>query len=787
MNTSIFCCASGTIANGHLEIDGTLFKVRGTPEIGNGIWSFVPITDSSGLITSLSDVTRIEELKHNYCVGRVTQFSKRGTALIKISEQCKLTVFGTHILKVGVMTELQLEIKNSQLHVVSADSNSRFELEVKHKETSTLINLDKNWAAKLELQIREEYPEIELLKPVIRLGTIEWDGKLQERKIRIQSTVGSQALSFHEFTNPNIDSEPYSEESKNITLKVTPLGAARSIGASCFKVEIGNYEIVLDAGTRPKGNNPLPAFEQLKNPNLILITHAHQDHIGALPVLHSMFPTAPMVCTPPTREIARVMLSDCLKVQQLNEDFEPLFNESELQQTLLHLETEPVDSEFEPLPGLKVRFINAGHIVGAACIHLKLANRSLLYTGDYNTANSRTTVGLKLKDLPTSDILITEATYGASSHSKRNEQESELVANIASIVKAGGNVLIPAFALGRAQEIILTLKTSPFFPSDIPVFLDGLVRAVTDVFAENLQFLPDTIRNLAKTSKTAPFADDIKVIPITDPKQRPLALAKPSVMIASSGMLTGGASVYYAQALLERENAGIFFSGYTDEESPGRLLQEMKTGEVITIDGRDYLVRAQVKKFNLSAHVDRVGIGQVIAQVKPKHLILIHGNSDALHDLATNSSLQKHYIVHIPGIGEVIEYGTFPEFITNNTKIALTHEKQIELEIVTEHDGAWIKVPKKVVDSDPRWQTLGMHSAVRAKWHHNTLVLLPITTKSIATKKAKNQESDCCAKCTYFKSGFCRSEESSLYEMPVDPYGICEEFNLIFSQLREKS
>ncbi|MHC5932423.1 MBL fold metallo-hydrolase, partial [Nostoc sp.] len=151
-------------------------------------------------------------------------------------------------------------------------------------------------------------------------------------------------------------------------LRVTPLGAARSIGASCLRVEIGNYEIVLDAGTRPKGSNPLPAFEYLENPNLILITHAHQDHIGALPVLHSMFPTAGMICTPGTREIARVMLSDCLKVQQNNEDYEPLFDETELQQTLLQLDTQPIGAEFEPLPGLKVRFINAGHIVGAACI-----------------------------------------------------------------------------------------------------------------------------------------------------------------------------------------------------------------------------------------------------------------------------------------------------------------------------------------------------------------------------------------------------------------------------------
>ncbi|WP_341531696.1 MBL fold metallo-hydrolase (plasmid) [Nostoc sp. UHCC 0302] len=577
---------------------------------------------------------------------------------------------------------------------------------------------------------------------------------------------------IHEFSQPQVQLE----DSQSDLLRVTPLGAARSIGASCFRVEIGNYEIVLDAGTRPKGSQPLPAFEHLKNPNLILITHAHSDHIGALPVLHSLFPACPMICTPGTREIAQVMLSDCLKVQQRNEDFQPLFDETELRETLFRLETQPIGVEFEPLPGLKVKFINAGHIVGAACIYLQYGNRTILYTGDYNVANSRTTEGLQLHDLPTADVLITEATYGASIHPNRKQQETELVQAVLEIVKSGGNVLIPAFALGRAQEIILALKTSAkFSQTNIPIYIDGLVRAITDVFSEHLNFLPKAVQNLATIGRTPPFIDGVRVIPITEPEERPLALAKPSVIIASSGMLTGGASVYYAQTLLERENAAIFISGYTDEESPGRLLQEMQTGETVTIDEKDYTVKAQIRKFNLSAHTDRVGIGQVIAKVAPRHLILVHGSFSALNDLA-RTDLQKHYIIHIPRVGESVEYGVMPTFISEATQIELNKPKVIELEIVSEHDGAWIRVPRDVVDSDPRWQALSTVGNIRAKWNNSSLILMPLRPQFLALDKAKESLNDCCAKCQFLQDELCCSQQSPLYGFTVDPQGICPEF-----------
>ena len=794
MNTmSIIWCLSGTIESNVLTVGGdenNPIKIRNPNSVGSGIWKCVPITSSTGQVASIDIVEELAQEEASFCVGRVTVSGKNGTVLVKISPNRKITFKSAIKLIVGDIYKLEFECRDMELHITTAISLASPIPEQKQIESVELddeeetddepddeptLSLEQRWRLKLEPLINEQFPNFMLTKFTARNSVLEWEG-LSDAKTttRIQGAVGSTTLDIHSWNN----SYPLrnSALSKPDFLRVTPLGAALSIGASCFKIEIGDYEIVLDAGTRPKGSKQLPAFELLANPNLILISHAHQDHIGALPVLHRLFPAAPTICTPGTRLIAQVMLSDGLKVSQKNEDFEPLFDQIDLDKALFRLETQPIGVEFHPLPGLTVKFINAGHIVGAACIYLQYGNRSLLYTGDYNTTNSRTTTGLKLQELPLSDVLITEATYGSSIHKSRKQQETELVAAVWDVVKVGGNVLIPAFALGRAQEIILALKTSSQIrDSKIPIYIDGLVRSVTDVFSDNLNLLPESVNNLAKCTGIEPFCDGMQVIAISDRSQMPLAMAKPSVIIASSGMLTGGASVYYAEVLLERSNAAIFISGYTDEESPGRLLQDMRQGEVVTVADKELTVRAQIRRFNLSAHPDKVGIGGVIAAVKPRHLILVHGSPQNLRDLAS-SDLQKNYIVHVPRVGETIDYGEMPNQIGNATKTALNYANEIELEIVAERDGAWIRVPQSVVDDDPRYAYLAQSGSVRAKWHHSTLVLLPVTPQSLALSKAKETENDCCAKCQFMINGLCQSSDSPLFQIDVDPLGVCASF-----------
>jgi Cft2 family RNA processing exonuclease len=773
-------------------------------------WQVLPLTESTGNIVKLELLSKVDAYYQNldscYLVGEIRQVSKKNTHFVIDINRSNLSLKPTITqalpnMKMGQTWEVEAErdglvikllagkllaegeiISNNINSSLSAGNNS-------HRKKVINGNLVKELTeiAQKALIDRTSILNWNLSSPIKRNKLWEWEARStiengqNPTKARVQINSSTMAIEVYQIPDSLSTKTAITDDSEHLeTLSVTPLGAARSIGASCFQVRIGPYEIVLDAGTRPKGDNPLPAFEYLNNPNLILISHAHQDHIGALPIFHRKFPATKMICTTGTREIAHIMLQDCLKVQQANnEDFEQLFDEYHLAQTLLHLETQPIARDFQPLPGLTVRFINAGHIVGAACIYLKYGERSLLYTGDYNTTSSRTTDGLKLADLPVADMLITESTYGADVHPSRKNQETELLKAITDVVQKGGNVLIPAFALGRAQEIILAIRTNALFhSSQIPVYIDGLVRPVTEVFQDNLDLLPNAIRNFVNNGGQAPFFstnENSQIVPINNPSDRPLAIGSPSVIIASSGMLTGGASVYYAKVLLERENAAIFISGYTDEESPGRFLQSLQQGDRITLDGQEIHVKATIRKFNLSAHADKVGLTQVIHKVSPKHLILIHGSKTALHELSKTGDLRDKYWIHIPDIGESITYGIPPEHLSQSQINRLELPREYEINIEGEVEGAWLKLPEEMLN-DPRWQSLSSNGIIRAKWTKEGLMLQPISNRSLFISLAKDSGQDCCAVCAYFTTGNCGHVDSSLYNLRVDPRSKCLEF-----------
>jgi len=787
--------------------DGTQLRVIPNPKDypdKQVLWHLMPTIDSTAIISNVRVLgsSPLESEQHDggkcVLVGKVLQVSKRQQVVLFLVEQpsgkqLKITLTNPEPrMKAEQVWSVKAFLVDNKLQITEAAPLSPIEEPENDDFPPETASAPKLILAAPSPPTQKAIEAIALSTGVdgweLRTTTRrncgwEWEAihPHEGRKARIAVAQGQYQVYEYNSNIAPITTSPDTER-----LVVTPLGAARGIGASCFRVEIGPYEVVLDCGTRPKGCDPLPALEYLDKPNLLVVSHSHNDHLGGVPVFHSRFPAARMICTPGTREIAHVMLTDCLKFQQRNEDSEPLFDEVDLERTLFHLETEPIGHDFEPLPGLKVRFINAGHIVGAACIYLQYSERSLLYTGDYNTASSRTTVGLKLADLPEADVLITESTYGGDTHPARKNQETALLSAIASVVQAGGNVLIPAFALGRAQEILLALRTSAIFQKlDVPIYVDGLVRAVTDTFRENLDLLPLPVQNMVNNSGTEPFTDEKSkpvVRAISRPQERPLAMAKPSVIIASSGMLNGGASVYYAKTLLERDNAAVFISGYTDEESPGRLLQNLKTGDVIELDGQEVTVRAQIKRFNLSAHADKLGLTQVIAKVNPKHLILVHGSPDALHELARTGDLRDKHYVHIPRVGDKIEYGVVPENLRGSHQARIEAAQEFEVEVVSETEGAWIRIPESVVESDPRWQILAGNGVLRAKWDGVALRLFAATEQKLMMEQAILSASasgkDCCARCQYYEqnTSCCRCFDSPLEGRVVDPSGYCLEY-----------
>ncbi|PSB56369.1 MBL fold metallo-hydrolase [Chamaesiphon polymorphus] len=795
--------------------DGCQFRAAplGDLSIGSGSrqWCVIPIMQTDGNITRLQIVEEQSpgalEGDRFVCVGRTNQVSRKHNSVsLKIERPGEPTIRPTLFnpppqVKSGQIWQVIAQRVGMTLNIVEATQLDGPEVaEVAPKSLTSAApktvqeprNLDRQKTPEITAIARaalNQERDWELVLTRVKEPIWEWDARsLVPTEARARVQVNSRTHVARVFVYPQSGSgergEVTSDETNNYLdrLSVTPLGAARGIGASCFRVQIGPYEIVMDSGTRPKGSDPLPAFELLERPDLILITHAHLDHIGALPIFHRDFPDVPMISTHGTREIAHVMLTDGLKVQtakqrQGNEDFQQLFDADDLDRTLFELQTQPVGVDFSPLPGLTVRFIHAGHIVGAACIYLQYGNRSILYTGDYNTTSSRTAEGLKLADLPQADILITESTYGSDTHPSRRTQESDLIKAIVEIVAAGGNVLIPAFALGRAQEIILAIRTSALFHSvNVPVYIDGLVREVTDLFQTQLELLPAAVQNFAKNQ--SPFFSEKsspRIISIGSPKERSLAMEQPSVIIASSGMLIGGASIFYAKTLLQRENAAVFISGYTDEESPGRFLQSLEPGSHIELDGTPLTVNAKIQRFNLSAHADRVGITQVIHRVNPQHLILIHGSTSALHELSHAGDLRDKYWIHIPEVGDTISFGEAPAHLSKAQVARVDIGQEFEIEIEAEFDGAWLRIADSVLE-DPRWQHLAATGLLSAKWTKGGLMLKPASHKSMAVESAIASGLDCCAVCEFFDGYLCRGEDSPLYKRDVDPTAKCPEF-----------
>ena len=799
--------------------DGTSLRLKKLPsEIDSTTqtWQVIPSTDSNGKIATVSiePSSAAEGEGKCYVQGRVIQLGKRSPVVlfkVALPEQkpLKVSLVGPDPrMKTSQLWQVVASLSEDSLVIESASllaeespgdgtslpqvSNGGALVLPEPKNSETIDRESLTAAALAALTEETAVYNWKLGKPRRRdRDCWEWEGESLDTGARARVQVQGDSWQVYQYGKespmPAVEEGGEAETlsiQEQDRLSVIPLGAARGIGASCFQIQIGPYEVVLDCGTRPKGYDPLPALDYLKNPNLLLISHAHQDHLGGVPVFHRRYPGVRMICTPGTREIARIMLTDGLKLQQLNEDSPQLFDQTDLGQTLWRLETYPVGVDFEPLPGLKVRFINAGHILGAACIYLRYGERSLLYTGDFHTTNSRTTTGLRLADLPTVDVLITECTYGDSLHPARKTQETALVEAVAEVVREGGNVLIPAFALGRAQEILLALRTSALFHSlNVPVYVDGLVRAVTDVFQDNLELLPASVQNFAKVGGKLPFFEETgtpPTVPIQHRRERPLAMAKPSIIIASSGMLVGGPSVYYASVLLEREEAAIFISGYTDEESPGRLLQNLQTGDTIELDGRQITVKARVQRFNLSAHADKAGLGQVINRVNPQHLVLIHGSGDALHELARSGENRSKYYIHIPDVGEEIEYGVAPAHLSQERAAVLEQPNEFEIMVERIDEDVCLCIPEQVVREDPRWSILSGTGIIRAVWDGFNLKLKGVTQESLLREshrqKAIASGEDCCAVCKSFNGRLCCGADSPLYQRPVDPGGICPEF-----------
>ena len=430
-----------------------------------------------------------------------------------------------------------------------------------------------------------------------------------------------------------------------------PLGGANEVGASSMLIEIEESRILVDAGIRmgPGQDSQLPDFpdfDKVGMPDAVVLTHAHADHTGAMPVLRNLWLAGVKVYwTPATRAITRVSLEHNAKRMQHEEREEgktPLYTQDDVEVALHCMEKEV--PWLEPVPiceGVTTTWIPAGHILGAAMIYIEGKQESILITGDVSVTNQLTIPGMVVPAWCKPDVMVMESTYGNPQHEfTRTEEEKKLVNDIANTIKEGGTVLLPAFAVGRSQEVILILKQAMERKEipEFPVYVNGMVRAINGIYSKFANELQRPLRRKAEQGEPLFYLHKIKEVR-PGQKIEDILAGEPCCIVASSGMLVGGKSIVYAKHLARNEKNLIAITGYQAEGTPGRALEGLRKQDdpenrVWSIDDEtDVHVKCRIERYSLSAHADKDELIDLVRKVQPRKLFLVHGDAEARGEL----------------------------------------------------------------------------------------------------------------------------------------------------------
>lgn len=438
-------------------------------------------------------------------------------------------------------------------------------------------------------------------------------------------------------------------------LKITPLGAGNEVGRSCIHISYRTLSILLDCGVHPAytGISSLPFLDliDLSTVDAVFITHFHLDHAGALPFLTEKTGFRGRVyMTHPTKAILRWLLNDYIRIINANADID-FYTEEDLARCYDRIIA--VDyRQTVSIKNLRVTPLNAGHVLGAAMFLIETDRVRLLYTGDYSTEEDRHLKGADtewINNLQTFqddnhliDLLICESTYGVQCHLPRVEREKRFTQLVHDIVTRGGKCLLPVFALGRAQELLLILED--FWSKNpkmhrIPIlYASALASRCLSVYQAYAHMLNSSIKKDAFTFK---YVQNLRSI---DTK-----FNNGCVVMASPGMLQSGHSRELFEQWCEDPRNGTIIAGYCVQGTLAKeILNEPK--EIVSQNGQKLKLNSRVEYISFSAHVDFPQNLSFIRKVKPKLTMLVHGESNEMMRL--KSSLENEFSIITKKNGE---------------------------------------------------------------------------------------------------------------------------------------
>jgi putative mRNA 3-end processing factor len=388
-------------------------------------------------------------------------------------------------------------------------------------------------------------------------------------------------------------------------MKIEFLGAMGCVGASGVLVEENNDKIVLDYGIKPR--EIPPKFPLLvEKPKAVLLSHSHLDHCGSVPLLVKKYST-PIYSLDVTRDLTELLLEDSIKVS-MEEGVELPFNEFDIKQTIKNFVFVDYNKPFK-IGNFQVTYFDAGHIPGSAMIFVESKKTNVLYTGDFNDINTRLLEKCE-DDLPKVKNLIIESTYADREHPDRKREEKELVKMIEETISDNHPAIVAAFAVGRAQEILLILAKHGV---SYPIFMDGMAKKATTIINKYKKYLREP----------EDFEEALRLVTYVKGKMRRRLVKEAACIITTSGMLTGGPVVKYIEKLHKKERASLILTGWQIEGTPGRTLLE--TGRFI-YENFDLEVKMRVKRFDFSAHAGRKGLFEFVKRINPEKVFCVHGD-----------------------------------------------------------------------------------------------------------------------------------------------------------------
>lgn len=482
-------------------------------------------------------------------------------------------------------------------------------------------------------------------------------------KIRKASPIPSISIqTMHLYLNSNFeDRVRFLRESGQRTFRprlafdeeviLITLGGFKQVGRSCMLVITRESKLMLDCGIHPgvkPGPDAYPRLDwidlDLDELDAVIVSHAHLDHTGFLPVLFKYGYDGPVYCTEPTLPLMTLLLSDYVKVAQ-SQGKQLLFDMKDVREVIRHCITLPYATVTDISPDVKLVFNNAGHILGSATIHLHVGEGAynIVYTGDFKYGKTQLFESA-VWNYPRVETLVVEATYGAKEDvmPKREEVEESFAKTVNETLENGGKVLIPVPAVGRAQEIMLVIdkymKEGKI--KEVPVFLEGMLSEATAIHISYPEYLSKELKTKLLETDENPFASEYFTV-IEHPSNRDEALREgPAIIMATSGMLEGGPVLGYFESIVEDERNKVLFVSYQITGTLGRRVLD-GARQVSLLDEKGKLkivdIKCKVEKIEgFSGHSDYNQIIKFAGKMRPKlqQVIVGHGEKSKVENVA---------------------------------------------------------------------------------------------------------------------------------------------------------